>query len=108
MKKVKLITVWAVNQGDDDRHSGTPHWWFSNEGIARSFAKGKGWYGGDAPVGQHTVLMVPAEVTESGKIEYYLADERVDVDGKEELEENRLKEQALAKLTPEEKRVLRL
>jgi hypothetical protein len=43
---IRLIKVYAVHQGDDDRNSGTPAWFFYSKAQADAMAKGKGWYGG--------------------------------------------------------------
>lgn len=108
MKKVKTLKIWAVHSGDDDRSCGSPRWWFSNEEEAKFFAKKRGWYGGDAPVSEHLAMCVPGSVTESGRDEYYLRSAKVDLDGVEEKIQTELKENALAKLSDEEKKVLGL
>lgn len=106
--KAKTLKVWAVHQGDDDRSCGSPRWWFSDQTEANNFAKKRGWFGGDAPVSEHCAMVVPGSVTESGRDEYYLTKAKVDLDGVEEKIQNELKENALAKLSDEEKRVLGL
>jgi hypothetical protein len=47
-------------------------------------------------------------VTDSGRDEYYLESNKVDLDGVEEKIQKELKENALAKLTDEEKKILGL
>ncbi len=45
----KVIEVWAVHQGDDDRSSGHPEWFFTTKEEAKRHAAKRGWYGGEAP-----------------------------------------------------------
>ncbi len=54
---MKLITVYVVNQGDDDRYSGKPKWVFRTETQANSVAHGRGWYGGNAPTGPRKAIL---------------------------------------------------
>jgi hypothetical protein len=54
----KPFKVWTVNQGDDDRHCGYPKWYFPTYAQAQEVAKGRGWYGGDAPIGEGWAITI--------------------------------------------------
>lgn len=98
----KIFEIWVVYTGGDDRFIGTPTLFFSSEYLACHEARGKGWYGGDAPVRQHHAVEV------DGKF-YLLEDaEPIDLDGELKAKNEQLKEKALAKLSEEEKRALGL
>jgi hypothetical protein len=96
---MKVQKVWAVHQGDDDARIGHPAWFFTYEVDAKNAAKGKGWYGGEAPVSQRYILTC-------GKKSYLLARETpVPLDEiPESVVEKRKK--ILCKLTPEEREIL--
>ena len=98
---VEVAEVWAVHQGDDDRYSGKPEWWFRDEQLARDTATGRGWYGGDAPVSKHVAIILH-------DTELYLlkSSEPVSFGGPEDDDERR--EKALGKLTESEKKLLGL
>lgn len=100
-EQYEIIDVWAVYQGDDDRLSGYPTWWFDNESDAQCIAKGRGWWGGNAPVKKHPVILV-------GDKAYLLAHSEpleLNVGPEEQAAE---KEAALSKLSDREKRLLGL
>lgn len=98
---MKVQKVWAVHQGDDDRSFGHPAWFFTFEADARNAAKGRGWYGGIAPVTERYIVT-------SGKKSYLLAKETPVV--LNEIPESVLekRKKILCKLTPEEREVLGL
>lgn len=99
---VSIIDVWAVHQGDDDRHSGYPEWFFTSPQEAYEVAAGRGWYGGDAPVSEKKAIVLDGETA------YLLKDiEPLELNvGPDDLEERR--KNALSKLTDIDKKVLGL
>lgn len=97
-----VTKVWAVYQGGDDRRVGYPAEFYSSEVAAKVAAKGRGWYGGDAPVHPHPAIYADGAA-------YLLAcDHPIDVDLKRAQETERVKKEALAKLSPAEKAALGL
>lgn len=97
--RATIITVYAVHQGDDDRSFGHPAWYFTDNSRATNVAKGRGWYGGNAPVTDKKVLKI-------GDTAYLLDRDtpiRLDV-GPEDYDAER--KNALAKLTDYEKKLL--
>ncbi len=91
-----IIDIWAVHEGDDDRSSGYPAFFYTNHAEAVAKAKGSGWYGGDAPLKKRHAIFV------EGK--YYLLDEigEIDLDQKAGIHRKKLRQQAKAKLTQAE------
>lgn len=103
MSGYEIKTIYSVNQGDDDRSPGKPKWWFSDVDRANHVAHKRGWYGGDAPVAQHKVIIV------GGKTFRLASDEPINIlldIGPEEIETERQK--AMAKLTDHERKILGL
>ena len=97
-----IIKIYAVHQGDDDRSSGRPQWYFVSRLDAEIVADGRGWYGGDAPISTRSAI-----TAKDGKL-YLLADEKpINLNiGPDDLKER--KERALKKLTPGERKMLGL
>ncbi len=97
----QVTTIYAVNQGDDDRHCGYPAWFFTTRAAADDCAIDRGWYGGKAPVGEHTALIANGEA-------YLLASPKpikLDVHPDDIIAKKRA---VLAKLTKEEQELLGL
>lgn len=96
-----LDTVWAVHSGDTEFDDGKPEWWFLNAKEADDEARGRGFYGGHAPVSVHRAIII-------GDTEVYLLGqpEPVVIGGPKDIEEQRRK--VLSKLTDAEKRLLGL
>ena len=101
----KLIDVYCVHQGDDDRSPGYPAFFYSNESQAKAKAKGIGWYGGDAPVRKRRGICFDGD-------KVYLLDadhsRPIDLDDKRKQARQEIRKAALTKLTPEERKALRL
>lgn len=95
----KVINVWAVNQGDDDRSCGRPVWFFDSAAKAEEVAAGRGWFGGNAPVGEHKAILFGNQI-------YLLAKtEPIELNlGPQDQAERRKK--AIEKLTPAERKLL--
>lgn len=100
-RSMEIKKVYAVHQGDSERHAGKPFWFFESSADAESVAKGRGWWGGKAPTSEHTALIVGEHV-------YLLA--RPEPVKLNEFPEDELtkKQKALAKLTKEEQKLLGL
>lgn len=97
---IDLLCVYAVHQGDDDRYSGKPAWYFDSKADAEMIASGRGWYGGKAPISNHKAIL-------GADGNYYLLAKEQPIKlnvGPEDLAEQ--KEKALKKLTPAERRLL--
>lgn len=96
---MEILKIYAVNQGDNDRHSGTPRWFFEDKQIAVNCSIGRGWYGGNAPIGEHSALIIDGNA-------YLLArPEPVALNVTPE-DEQAKKNAARAKLTEEERKLL--
>ena len=111
----KIIKVYAVHQGDDDRSSGYPVWFFDDFSKAKTVAAKRGWYGGEAPITERYAICVSQQdswFTEQIRVEcneYYLLDNTDPIklnEGPDDI--LRKKQAALAKLTPEDRKVLGL
>lgn len=98
----ELVTLYTVYQGDDDRRTGYVAWYFANEYEAKDTAKGRGWYGGNAPTGTCRAVKLDNED------KYLILDTETKVVlGGPEVVEKQIKA-ALAKLTETEKTLLGL
>ncbi len=96
---MEIVTIYAVNQGDDDMHAGKPKWFFRSLTDAKECARGRGWYGSDAPVGNHKALIVDGAA-------YLLAQPKpVELDPVLD-DEQAKKNKAVAKLSDEERKLL--
>lgn len=101
--------------GDDDRSHGTPGFVFHEEQDARTYAKGRGWYGGNSPVVKQLAVIKHPFCSELenrvfGEGDCVLIDIvenslKIDAPPKDELA---AKQEILAKLTDEEKKILGL
>ncbi len=94
-----IVTLYAVHQGDDDRHWGHPAWYFRTSSEAEHAAKGQGWYGGTAPTSE-----VRAIKLEDDQYLILRSEDRIRLGGPED--EKKIRDKALAKLTDLEKRIL--
>ncbi len=100
-KAYEIVEVYAVHQGDDDRHRGHPAWFFTTRWQAEDVAKGRGYFGGDAPVSIQNAVRIGDK--------YFLLkmDLPLEMDiGPED--QSTIRRNALAKLTETEKRLLNL
>ena len=99
---IRIIDVWAVHQGDDDRQSGYPEFFFSTKEAANQKAKGIGWCGGPATVVKRQALTLDGR--------YFLLDDigEIDLDGAKIVHNEKIRKQALKKLSAEERNVLGL
>ena len=96
---MEIRKIYAVNQGDTDRYAGQPAWFFDSKDDAVNCSLGRGWYGGNAPVGEHMALVIDGTA-------YLLARaEPVALNVTPE-DEQAKKNAALAKLTEEERKLL--
>lgn len=101
-----VFTVWTVHRDNDDRSDGPITDVCGTRALAEAAAKGSGWYGGDAPVRTHHAIRV-------GNATYLLQSEdpvcvAFSLDDLVLAHEHATRLKALAKLTPEERRVLGL
>lgn len=94
-----IVQLYAVWQGETDYGGGHPQWYFDDERLAHEVARGRGWYGGKA--GVSTVLAIS---TVNG---FFILDKptpmKLDI---MEFAPEIARERALAKLTPEEAKLL--
>lgn len=100
----EIITVWTYTSGGDDRSHGPIAGVCSTEQLARQAAQGSGWYGGNGAVKKHSAIRFNGHI-------YLLSDklsQPIDLDGGIKKIQDKLKEAALSKLTPEEKLLLGL
>lgn len=96
-----VIEVWAAHgDGGDERSTGPVIGYCRTEAQAREFAKGKGWYGGNG-----VVLKKPAIFVEG---EYWLLEERnpIDLDNEQARRDKQLRDETIAGLSKEQRRVL--
>lgn len=100
LHNIEIKRLYAVHQGDDDRSSGYPRWYFDNAMEATKVAIGRGWWGGNAPVSEKKCLVI------DGITAYLLASD-VPISINEGPDDELTKKQKiLAKLTEEEKKIL--
>jgi hypothetical protein len=94
-----IQTIFAVHQGDDDRHAGEPCWFFESKAAAIQCAERRGWYGGNAPISEHAAIIVDGNA--------YLLKRREPIKLNESPEDHLAKVAAVrAKLTKEELELL--
>lgn len=115
--QIKLIHVFAVHQGDTDCSVGSPTWFFYSQAEANEAAKGRGWYGGNAPVRSYDALSIyddkqpgylsGAHVDKPATVYLLRQAEPLAMDVGPE-DPRVLRENALAKLTDVEKQILGL
>ena len=93
--------IYSVYQGEDDRGcGGKPTWWFLEKEIAKSVAKGRGYFDGNASVGESWAVVV-------GDKAWLLTQfEPVTFGGPES--DDDVRQKALAKLNAQERKVLGL
>ena len=94
-----VAEVWAVHQGDSERHSGMPKWWFDTKQQADDVAVDRGWYGGTAPVSQHSAIVIGGSC-------FVLRDTEAKTLNAGPEDEDEIKQKALAKLSATERKVL--
>lgn len=96
------IKIWALYQGGDDRNIGEPVEFYSSYDKAVVAAKGRGWYGGNAPIREKSAIVADGAT-------YWLASSKpIDLDLCYFAEQERVKQAALAKLSSAEKAALGL
>lgn len=98
-QSMEIRKIYAVNQGDTDRHSGTPKWFFDSKQVAVECSIGRGWYGGNAPIGEHSALVIDGKA-------YLLARAEPVALNVTPQDEQAKKNAARAKLTEEERKLL--
>ena len=97
--KYEIVELHAVHEGGEERSSGKPAWFYTDKSMAEDVAKGRGWYGGIAPITKVPAIKV-------GDVYYWLAKkDDIPVDTRP-VDMKVLKEQALAKLTALERKAL--
>ena len=98
-----IIKIWSAYETIDDRGNiGACLGRFSCEQYAKEAAKNRGWYGGDGDVKESSAIKV------DGKIYGLASPNPIDLDRRNAIADEVLKQQTLAGLTPEQKRVLGL
>jgi hypothetical protein len=95
----EVFAVWAAYHGSDKGY-GPKIGTFSTVCKAAQAASGKGWYGGDGDVVEQTAIM-----SAHGEI-MVISERSVGLDGEASKRDASLKEETLANLTPEQRRVL--
>lgn len=95
------VTLFAVHEGDSDRDSGTPKWYFDTKLEAQDVAEGRGWYGGNSPISQVSALKV-------GNQAYILRQTEPVTINDGPIDTADRKAQALAKLSPMDRKILGL
>lgn len=96
----KVYEVWTTE--DDRGRRGRMVGVFTEKQVAVNSARGKGWYGGDAEVAEgHAVQL-------DGKWYRLASPEEVELNTDLIAEEERIKREALAKLSPRERRLLKV
>lgn len=95
----EVFAVWAAYEGSDKGY-GPKIGTFSTVFAAARAAAGKGWYGGDGDVVEQVAIM-----SANGEI-VIISERAIDLDGEASKRDARLKEDTLANLTPEQRRVL--
>lgn len=114
---IKLIKIYAVHQGDSDCHSGSPAWFFYSKQRADDTAKGRGWYGGIAPVREYDAISIYDD-EQVGRLSGSHVDKPATIYLLQHIkplnmdvgpvDEAKMREAALAKLTETEKELLGL
>jgi hypothetical protein len=104
---IKVISVWEAHVTVDDRGGlGDMIGVFSSKPLADEAVKGRGWYGGDGRVTERRAIDIG-----DGKV-YLLADTKEDQPLPLDLDipqrKAQIRREALAALTPEQRRVLNL
>lgn len=100
--RVEIFQVWAAH--GDNGGSGTAPviGYFDSYGKADAAAKGRGWYGGNGNVSDHTAIKVNDKC-------YLLArNAEIDLNLDQKKRDEELRQATLASLTDEQKRVLGL
>ncbi len=108
----QYIQVWGIHTRGDDRTDGPVTAWFSTKEVAKQAAYRTGWYGGDARVSEHFAIALKTHYPSSKDtyIEYFVVSQAgpIDLDGKLKENQERIRKEALEKLTDIEKAVLGL
>lgn len=97
---MEILTVYGAHGDGGERGLGPLLGYFSDKKVAEETAKGKAWYGGNGYISEKKAL-------DTGRGVYLIADEDpIDLDNKFGVIKEKLKAQALSKLSPEEIRAL--
>lgn len=102
-----IVTVYAAMGSNEMSHSNFRCGVFSDHYNASQAAKGKGEWGSDGHVTESKAMKLSYD---DGTSEYYLldSDKPLDLDGEKAKADAKLKEETLANMTSEQKRVLGL
>ena len=102
MSTVHFLEIYSAHGDGGERGIGPVIGYCSTKSRADAIAKGKAWYGGNGFVGRETAVKIDGAV-------YVLASSKpVDLDSEKAAQDAAIKEAAIAKLSPEELRVLGL
>lgn len=97
---IEQITVWKAHGDGGERGTGPVLGYYSTESAAVAAAKGRAWYGSNGHVENASALKIGDQI-------WLLASPKpIDLDGVNKKRDAELKEQTLALLTPEQRRVL--
>ena len=101
--KAELKLIYAVYKGAEERNPGKPTWFYTDKELAYKVAEGRGWWGGRALVeAQLGIIKGNSCLTING-----LNKKIVELNITPE-DEEKIKSQALKKLSPLEKEILGL
>ena len=98
----KPFDIYVIYTGGDDLHSGSPNgnYAYLDEAAAKQKAKGMGWWGGNAHVDKFLAIK------DNDGCYWLISKEIKDINETQFNYEKEIKEQALEKLSAEERRIL--
>ena len=101
-RQSEIIQVFAVHTNDTELSNGTPEEFFTKESDAQTAAHKNGYYGQNSPISKQYLIKF--------KDNYYLLanTKPIDLNGTITKHQNKIKEEALKKLTKQEKIALGL
>ena len=98
----EISTVYFMYSGEAGMGLGKLLKVFSDLYSATRASRGTGWFGGDALIIERKAILA-----DNGS-HYAIAGDAIDIDGLAEASDKQIREEAMAMLTPEQKRVLGL
>lgn len=98
----EIFKIYATHASKDEYNIGPIIGFFSNRTTAELFGQGKGWFGGNGSVTAEWAVKI------DGKYYHLVSCQSIDLDRKASEADAMLKQQILASLTPDQKRVLGL
>jgi hypothetical protein len=98
--RFEFLDIWEAQVYMDERGPATIVGYSSTQTGALLLGKGKGWYGADGHAGKRRAVRLGYQV--------YLIEGPIDLDGLLAKRREEVKQQALSKLSPEEKEALEL